>query len=538
MLGITTTSISPTPTPSPTTSDVPTSISLVMTTSLVTPTPSPPPPTLIISGQVSGPDIGLPPVPVKITYLLDGSEDVQWEITVPEGVNLTNYGVLFPVSLLPSLQFLTTDESVNANFFNGLFSSVAMVTSNDTSFTLNITGTGLTTNGSITTVNFGAVAFGDFDLTTYPADLSTVSYSYYVEEYEPGRVIMSGNIGDDDIPLSVMFNYSPTTDEVPFDDRQFGIDQSNVSVEDDGSTLRFTSTSSLLRLLPTPAVCAAGNLTTPYIDFTTIKAAREIVFEDDRPTLWQINIPSDSEVEEYYRIIPLLISPVSLAFSSDVVDVMGENFFVNATLQTDDHTFVLGFTSVGIVDSTEYDNLEVLRFNTEGSGSLLETFSRDSRGRSYILLFKEDTPGKVFATTTIGRHRLRLEFTYDNKDDKPRFQDVCLTMNHTSLSIDNNTLSFNLSSTLKNWNSSCPEGSGGYRCRVCQGGYFGRPKRNRPCRRCRCNGHSDRCRRRSGRCIGCGDNTKGRNCQFCADLYYGDAVNDVCKCELYITNTY
>jgi len=463
--------------------------------------------------------------------VLDGSEDVQWEITVPEGVDLTEYGILFP-ACLPPLQFLTTDESVEANFFNGVFSSVAMVTSNDTSFTLNITGKGLTTNGSITTVNFEAVAFGDFDLTSYPADLSAVSYSYYVEEDEPGSVLMSGTIGDDGVPLTVMFNYSPTSDEVPFNDQQFRIDQSDVSVEDDGNRLRFTSASSLLPLLPTPTVCAAGNLTTPEISFTTIKAAREIVFEDDLPTFWQINVPSGSDVEEYYRIIPLLISPVSLAFSSDVVDVIGENFFMNATLETGDQTFTLGFTSMGIVDSTEYDNVEVLQFNTEGSGSFLDRFSRNSDGRSYTLLFKEDTPGEVSATIRIGQHRLRLEFTYDNKDDKPRFQDVSLEMSHTSLSLDNNTLSFNLSSSLNNWNSSCPEGSGGYRCRVCQGGYFGRPKRKWPCRKCRCNGHSNRCGRRSGRCVGCGNNTAGRNCQLCADMYYGDAVNDVCKCEL------
>ena len=71
------------------------------------------------------------------------------------------------------------------------------------------------------------------------------------------------------------------------------------------------------------------------------------------------------------------------------------------------------------------------------------------------MLFKEDIPGKVFGTVRIGGgQRLRLEFSYDNKDGKPRFQNTEIRMDHTSLNFENNVLSFNLSSALINWNNS------------------------------------------------------------------------------------
>ena len=285
----------------------------------------------------------------------------------------------------------------------------------------------------------------------------------------------------------------------------------------------------MLPSLPTPVVCAAGNLSGPRISSTTVKASREIVAEDDRPTLWNITIPSGDNLEEYYRIIPILILPVSMALSSNVLDVIGDKSAISVSF-TNRRVYTMAFTSTGLFDSTDIDDLEVLEFSAAGSGSFRNNYQRGSDSDSFTLFFREDTPGIVVAAG----NRLRFELNYDVRGNSTSFANVSLTINHTPLLLNNGMLTFNVSTELQGWNSNCPTGSGGFRCGVCIEGYFGRPRRGRPCRRCMCNGHADRCSRRSGRCSNCADNTAGRNCAVCADGFYGDAVNGVCICEFII----
>ena len=269
---------------------------------------------------------------------------------------------------------------------------------------------------------------------------------------------------------------------------------------------------------------------------SSIKAAREIVFEEDSPTFWTINI-SNGNPQEYARVIPLILSPVSLAFSSDVTNVIGDEFVISVSLATDSNHYNLTFTSMGIVNSTELYNVEVLQFIAEVTGGYSSNWDREiDRSYSYKLYLKESTIGDVVGRINMrGGRVFTLWLRYDNKDNKRRFENVQLWMNHTALDVspDNNALSFNLSSEIVGWNSSCPVGSGGFRCYACKEGYYGRPRIGRPCRRCMCNGHSSRCHRRSGRCHNCADNTRGRHCERCDDGYVGDAVNGVCTCELF-----
>ena len=290
---------------------------------------------------------------------------------------------------------------------------------------------------------------------------------------------------------------------------------------------------------PPPIICAAGDLTAPLISLSSIKAAREIVFEDDRPAFWTISI-NNTTPEEYARVIPLLLSPVSLAFSSDVTNILGEMFVINVTIMTrNGNQYNLTFTSMGIVNSTEVNNVEVLQFNAEVTGSYSPNWDRElDRNYSYRLFLKEDTAGEVVGDSNIRGGDVTVRFKYDSKDDQRRFNNVRVSINYTALvvSTDDSSLSFNLMSGITGWNSSCPVGSGGFRCYACQEGYYGRPRVGIPCRECMCNGHSSKCHRRSGRCFNCADNTAGKYCQKCKRGYVGDAVNGVCQCKLLCVN--
>ena len=250
-----------------------------------------------------------------------------------------------------------------------------------------------------------------------------------------------------------------------------------------------------------------------------------------------MSISNNTNPQEYARVIPLLLSPVSLAFSSDVTNIIGDRFVITVSLSTDDVHYNLTFTSMGIVNSTELQNVEVLQFIAEVTGGYSNSWDRElNRRYSYRLLLKELTAGDVSGESNVGDDGvMRVWLQYDNKDNKRRFDNVHLSMNYSALDVspDNSLLSFNSSSEIEGWNSSCPVGSGGSRCYACKEGYYGRPRIGIPCRECMCNGHSSRCHRRSGRCYDCADNTRGRYCERCDRGYVGDAVNGgVCECEL------
>ncbi|XP_070701477.1 laminin subunit gamma-2 [Pempheris klunzingeri] len=85
---------------------------------------------------------------------------------------------------------------------------------------------------------------------------------------------------------------------------------------------------------------------------------------------------------------------------------------------------------------------------------------------------------------------------------------------------------------------SCPPGTAGARCDVCQEGFYGDPTGGagvrRPCRPCQCNGHVDvsvagSCDRISGECLKCENNTRGRSCEACVPGFYRRRVADACK---------
>lgn len=475
------------------------------------------PPTLLISGQVSAPGVGLEVgVPVEITYLLDGSEPAQWKITIPSGVNLTEYALLFPLCL-PSLQFIIADDGT---FFDGTFHSIATVTRDGSEFTLNVTGSGLSVDGNLTTITFAAEADGDFDLTSYTYDLSALTVTYDVHEDTPGRVFLSTFI-ERDLPLEVVFEYSPRdVGQRPFDEQQYTIDQSRVNQV--GNTLVFSATGSSVPVLPPPTICAIGNFSTPIIPLSSVKVVREDAIDEERPIIWEINIPNDADQSEYPRALPLLLTPVSLAFSSNVLDVIGDVFSVNMTLTTRGRVLTLMFTSMGFVRSNAS---EILHFTAEATGNNVKQYVRGFDSDSITMEFREETAGHIFAVGNVGNFRMRLNIRYDNKTAVRRFTNVDLIMNHTELNVTDNTMRFKVSSELMGWNSSCPTGSAGFRCFRCLPGYYGTPIRNIPCRRCMCNGHSDRCHRRTGRCFDCADNTTGRHCHNCANRFYGNATN-------------
>ena len=185
---------------------------------------------------------------------------------------------------------------------------------------------------------------------------------------------------------------------------------------------------------PPPRICAAGDLTAPMISSSSIKAAQEIVFEGDRPTFWRMNISNNTDPQEYARVIPLLLSPVSLAFSSDVTNIIGDRFVITVSLSTDDVHYNLTFTSMGIVNSTELQNVEVLQFIAEVTGEYSNSWDRElNRRYSYRLLLKELTAGDVTGEIDIGDDGvMRVWLQYDNKDNKRRFDNVHLSMDYSA----------------------------------------------------------------------------------------------------------
>ena len=462
--------------------------------------------------------------PVRISYLVDGDRPAQWEITVPDEVELADvvdYVILIPMSL-PPLQFVIAD---NGTFFNGTFYSISMVTSGSTSFTLNINGTGLVRDGDSINITFDAIANGNLDLATYNYSLSARNILFDVNEDVSGRVTLSTESDTDtSIDVYVLFEYNANDNvDRPFDNRQFTISQSEIGVVDN-NRIMFT-TSGLLGAKPPPqTLCAIGSFSTPQISVSSVKAVQEVTpDEDHHPVLWEINIPDDDILSEYHRTLPMLMVPVSLAFSSNVLDVIGDTFTINTSITTHGRTLTLIFTSMGIVD--QGDNLQVLNFSAHATGQLRNGYVRGNENASMVMDFIENPTGNLFAVGHIGDFRIRLNQRYENKTDNPRFTNVELRMNHSVLNTINNTMRFYISSELVGWNSSCPEGSGGFRCYNCLEGYFGAPINNVLCQRCKCNGHSNKCDQRSGRCHDCGDNTSGKFCHNCADRFYGNATN-------------
>lgn len=476
---------------------------------------------LCINGQVSIPDYedDIPePVPVEICYI--SGRPVQWKIT--DGGNLTKFSILLPLCL-PALQFIIAGDS--DTFFNGSFYSTATVMRNGTSFILNITGNGVTNGNSI---SFDAEAYGDFDLTSYTYNLSAVSFSYEVHEDTPGRVVLSTSI-EDDLPLSVTFQYDPRgTSERPFDNQQLQIDQTSISTVNN-NILVFNATSSL-EPVTSHTLCAIGNVVAPIIPPSSVKVTREITVDESGPTFWEINIPENGNPRQYARVLPLLMTPVSLLFSSNVLEVVGDTVSINVTLTVNNHDFTLIFTSMGLVNSNESEDVEILNFNARTTGQLRRNYDRGFGSDSISISFREETAGNLEGRGKVGRHTVRLYLRYNNKTSQARFTDVRLTMNHSTLDTTNNVMRFDLFSELVGWDSSCPIGSGGFKCYACRRGYFGRPKNGRPCTRCRCNEHSNRCHPRTGRCFNCANNTEGRHCHICADRFYGNATNNgTCK---------
>ncbi|CAD5229335.1 unnamed protein product [Bursaphelenchus okinawaensis] len=77
----------------------------------------------------------------------------------------------------------------------------------------------------------------------------------------------------------------------------------------------------------------------------------------------------------------------------------------------------------------------------------------------------------------------------------------------------------------------CPVGFTGQRCDYCAEGYFGDPVNNIPCKPCGCNQNSDpnyiqQCDK-SGRCLHCYYNTTGFDCEMCFPGFWGNATSDI-----------
>ncbi|XP_062413741.1 laminin subunit alpha-3-like isoform X1 [Pungitius pungitius] len=78
---------------------------------------------------------------------------------------------------------------------------------------------------------------------------------------------------------------------------------------------------------------------------------------------------------------------------------------------------------------------------------------------------------------------------------------------------------------------SCPPQNTGDSCEKCSPGYY--RDRSGPflgrCVPCECNGLSDECEERTGRCLGCQYNTAGDRCERCKEGYYGNAAQRTCR---------
>ncbi|XP_026004689.1 laminin subunit alpha-3 isoform X3 [Astatotilapia calliptera] len=78
---------------------------------------------------------------------------------------------------------------------------------------------------------------------------------------------------------------------------------------------------------------------------------------------------------------------------------------------------------------------------------------------------------------------------------------------------------------------SCPSQYTGDSCEKCQPGYYkdGSSPFLALCVACECNGLSDECEDRTGRCLNCRYNTAGDRCERCKEGYYGDAALRTCR---------
>uniref|UniRef100_A0A4W3JXR0 Laminin subunit gamma 1 n=1 Tax=Callorhinchus milii TaxID=7868 RepID=A0A4W3JXR0_CALMI len=90
--------------------------------------------------------------------------------------------------------------------------------------------------------------------------------------------------------------------------------------------------------------------------------------------------------------------------------------------------------------------------------------------------------------------------------------------------------------------TSCPAGTTGKRCELCDDGYYGDPLGEegpvRPCRVCQCSDNIDpnavgNCNRQTGECLKCIYNTAGFYCDRCKEDFYGHALtpNPAEKCK-------
>uniref|UniRef100_T1KN70 Laminin EGF-like domain-containing protein n=1 Tax=Tetranychus urticae TaxID=32264 RepID=T1KN70_TETUR len=95
------------------------------------------------------------------------------------------------------------------------------------------------------------------------------------------------------------------------------------------------------------------------------------------------------------------------------------------------------------------------------------------------------------------------------------------------------------------WNCNCKPGYSGQLCEFCAAGHFGYPMlAGNYCQPCNCNGNTDptdpgSCDLYSGECTKCLNYTAGKSCEYCADGYYGDAIElkDCRPCECDETGT-
>nr|XP_046227110.1 laminin subunit alpha-1 [Scatophagus argus] len=89
----------------------------------------------------------------------------------------------------------------------------------------------------------------------------------------------------------------------------------------------------------------------------------------------------------------------------------------------------------------------------------------------------------------------------------------------------------------------CPPGYTGLSCQECAAGFFREPLSelssqslkllfDRPCVRCRCNNHTERCDPETGECQGCQHHTKGHSCELCAPGFYGTVRGSTSDCSL------
>eukprot|EP00118_Oscarella_pearsei_P018573 m.191017 g.191017 ORF g.191017 m.191017 type:complete len:2470 (+) comp39439_c2_seq19:33-7442(+) len=81
----------------------------------------------------------------------------------------------------------------------------------------------------------------------------------------------------------------------------------------------------------------------------------------------------------------------------------------------------------------------------------------------------------------------------------------------------------------------CPIQHVGRQCEECADGYFGQPGVvGSSCQLCSCSGNIDlnqtgNCNKTTGECLKCVNNTSGFSCEECADGFFGDALTDSCQ---------